>query len=145
GVTIARGRIAAIDTAAAEKAPGVIAVLTHRNVLELPEWKEVPDTPNPNVGKPLQPLRDDVIHHNGQPVALVVADTFERATHAAALVRVTYREERGVTDFATAKPFVPHDVEGNERSPKKPAKPSDDQRGDPGQALADAAVRVEAT
>jgi xanthine dehydrogenase YagR molybdenum-binding subunit len=140
GSTIARGRITAIATAAAEKAPGVIAVLTHRNAPELPEWKEVPGTPNPEVGKPLQPLRDDVIHHNGQPVALVVADTFERATQAAALVRVTYREERGVTEFAAAKPFVPHETEA-----KKPKKPADDKRGDPEKALADAAVKVEAT
>src|SRR3954470_9374424 len=140
GSTIARGRITAIDTAAAEKAPGVIAVLPHRNAPDLPEWKEVPGTPNPEVGKPLQPLRDDVIHHNGQPVALVVADTFERATQAAALVRVTYREERGVTDFSAAKPFVPHEVEANERAPKKPKKPADDKRGDPEKALADAAV-----
>src|SRR3954447_25554963 len=74
GSTIARGRIAAIDTAAAEKAPGVIAVLTHRNAPELPAWKEVPGPPNRPGGKPLQPLRDDRVHHNGQPVALVVAD-----------------------------------------------------------------------
>src|SRR5437764_13050513 len=117
GSTVARGRVTALDTAAAEAAPGVLAVLTHRTAPELPEWKEVPGTPNPSVGKPLQPLRDDVICHNGQPIALVVADTFERATHAAALVRATYHEERGVTDFAAARPFVPRETEANERSP----------------------------
>jgi xanthine dehydrogenase YagR molybdenum-binding subunit len=145
GSTIARGRIAAIDAAAAEKAPGVLAVLTHHNAPRLPEWKEVPGTPNPSVGKPLQPLRDDVIHHNGQPVALVIADTFERATWAAAQIRVTYHEERGVTDFAAARPMVPHEMEANERSPGKPKKPADYTRGDPAKALAGAAVRVEAT
>ena len=111
GSTIAKGRITEIDTAAAEKAPGVIAVLTHRNAPELPEWKEVPGTPNPAVGKPLQPLHDDRVHHTGQPVALVVADAFERATLAAALVRVTYDEERGVTTFAAARPFAPRQEE----------------------------------
>jgi len=55
GSTIAEGRIAAIDTAAAEEAPGVIAILTHRNAPALPEWKEVPGTPNPSVGKPCSP------------------------------------------------------------------------------------------
>lgn len=145
GSTVAKGRITAIDTAGAEKAPGVIAVLTHRNAPELPEWKEVPGTPNPEVGKPLQPLRDDVVRHNGQPAALVVADTLERATQAAAQVRVTYREERGVTDFAAAEPVVPREGEAEERGPKKPKKPADDSRGGPERALAEAAVRVEAT
>jgi xanthine dehydrogenase YagR molybdenum-binding subunit len=87
-------------------------------------------------------MRDDVIHHNGQ---LVVADTLERATQAAALVRVAYREERGVTEFAAARPFVPHEAAANECGPKGPKKPADDTRGDPAKALADAAVRVEAT
>src|SRR4051794_25662986 len=145
GSTIAKGKITELDTAAAEKAPGVLAVLTHRNAPQMPEWKEVPGTPNPSVGKPLQPLCDDVIRHNGQPVALVVADTFERATRAAALVRVTYREERGATSFAAARPFVPREMEANERSPGKPKKAADDVRGDPDKALADAAVRVDAT
>src|SRR3954470_7969464 len=145
GSTIAKGRIAAIDAAAAEKSPGVIAVLTHRNAPQMPEWKEVPGTPNPSVGRPLQPLRDDVIRHNGQPVALVVADTFERATRAAVLVRVTYHEERAATAFAAARPFVPREMEANERSPGKPKKAADDVRGDPDRALAAAAVRVDAT
>src|SRR5947209_16081583 len=107
GSTVARGRIAELDTAAAEKAPGVIAVLTHRNAPQLPEWKEVPGTPNPSVGKPLQPLRDDVVRHNGQPIVLVVADTFERSSPSAALVRVTYREEWAVNEVAAVWPFVP--------------------------------------
>ena len=53
--------------------------------------------------------------------------------------------ERGVTEFAAARPFVPHEVEGNERSPKKPTKPADYKRGEPEKALGEAAVRVEAT
>src|SRR5437764_6948143 len=100
--TIAKGKIADIETAAAEKAPGVLAVLTHRNAPRTPVREEVPGTPDPAVGRPLQPLRDDMIHHNGQPVAVVVADSLERATQAAALVRDKYREERAVTDFAEA-------------------------------------------
>ena len=76
--TIAKGKIVLIDPSAAEKMPGILAVLTHRNAPRLPVWEEVPDTPNPSVGQPLQPLRDDVVHHNGQPVAVVVADTLER-------------------------------------------------------------------
>src|SRR5205823_12375991 len=138
------GKIASIDTSAAEKAPGVLAVLTHRNAPKLPEWKEVSGTPNPEVGRPLQPLRDDVVHHNGQPVAVVVADTLERATQAAALVRVTYREERAVTDFAAAvaHAFPPTESKGGDGETPKAA---DYRRGDPERALAEAEVRIEQT
>jgi xanthine dehydrogenase YagR molybdenum-binding subunit len=134
GSTIAKGRIASIDALAAERTPGVITVITHRNAPESPEWKEVPGTPNPEVGKPLQPFRDDIIRHNGQPVALVIADTFEQATRAAMLVRVTSREERGVTEFSGAELAVPHQK-----------KSADSKRGNPEKALADAAVKIEAT
>jgi xanthine dehydrogenase YagR molybdenum-binding subunit len=142
--TIARGKVKDIDVAAAEKAPGVLAVLTHRNAPRLPDRKELSGTTDPSVGRPLQPLRDDVVHHNGQPVAVVVADTFERAMQAAALVRVTYREERAVTEFAAAAEhaFPPAQPKSSDRGTKKPA---DYRRGDPDKALADAAVRVQHT
>ena len=142
--TIAKGKIASIDTSAAEKAPGVLAVLTHRNMPRIPGRKEVPGTPDPVVGRPLQPLQDDVIYHNGQPVAVVVADTFEHATQAAALVRVTYQEEQAVTDFAVAAAHAvpPTEAKAAERQPQKP---KDYERGDPDRGLADAAVRVEQT
>jgi xanthine dehydrogenase YagR molybdenum-binding subunit len=140
--TIAKGKIASIDTAAAEKAPGVVAVLTHRNMPRIPGRQEVPGTPDPTVGRPLQPFQDDTIYHNGQPIAVVVADTFERATQAAALVRATYREERAVTEFAAAaKDAVPP------TQPKAPErntqKPPEYERGDPDKGLREAAVRVE--
>jgi xanthine dehydrogenase YagR molybdenum-binding subunit len=140
--TIARGKLATIDTAAAEKAPGVVAVLTHRNMPRIPGRREVPGTPDPNVGRPLQPLQDDTVYHNGQPIAVVVADTFERATRAAALVKATYREEKAVTEFAAAaKDSVPP------TEPKTPErnvqKSKDYERGDADKALREAAVRVE--
>jgi xanthine dehydrogenase YagR molybdenum-binding subunit len=140
--TIARGKLTTIDMAAAEKAPGVVAVLTHRNMPRIPGRQEVPGTPDPSVGRPLQPLQDDTIYHNGQPIAVVVADTFERATQAAALVRTTYREERAVTEFAAAakNAVPPTEPKATERNPQKPA---DYERGDADKALREAAVRVE--
>src|SRR5262249_47935681 len=83
----------------------------------------------------------------GQPIAVVVADTLERATQAAALVQATYREERAVTDFAAAAEhaFLPTEPERNEQSPKKPKKPNDYQRGDPEKAFADAPGRGDQT
>src|SRR5207248_1070158 len=98
--TIAKGKITNVDTAAAEKATGVLAVLTHRNAPRIAFREEMRGGTDPAVGRPLQPLQEDVVHHNGQPIAVVVAETLEQATQAATLVRVTYREERAVTDFA---------------------------------------------
>jgi xanthine dehydrogenase YagR molybdenum-binding subunit len=142
--TIARGKVAELDTRAAEKAPGVLAVLTHRNTPRIPGRVEVPGTPDPPVGRPMQPLQDDVIYHNGQPVAVVVADTFERATHAAALVRVRYHAEPAVTTFEAAQPhaFAPSAPRGGGGDSKPP---KDYDRGEPDKAFADAAVRLEQT
>jgi xanthine dehydrogenase YagR molybdenum-binding subunit len=128
--TIAKGKVAKFDTAAAEKAPGVLAVITYRNAPRLP-LHEARAFVDPSSGQPLRPLQDGTVYHNGQPIAVVVADTFERATHAAALVRVTYREERAVTDFATAA--------------AQASSPADYHRGQPDKAFAAAEVRVEET
>jgi xanthine dehydrogenase YagR molybdenum-binding subunit len=84
---IARGTIKSIDAQAAESAPGVLRVFTHQNVPPLP--KE--DTnKNPIYGQrrdlSFKALHTDKVSFNGQPVALVVAETFEQARHAARLV-----------------------------------------------------------
>jgi xanthine dehydrogenase YagR molybdenum-binding subunit len=142
--SIAQGKIANLDTSAAEKSPGVLAVLTYRNAPRTPVWEEVPGTPNPDVGHPLQPLRDDLIHHNGEPIAIVVADTLERATQAATLVWVKYREEQAVTDFtaAEAHAFAPGEHKSGDRSTRKP---TDYERGEPDKEFAGAEVKVEQT
>lgn len=103
-ITVARGEVTKIDTAAAEKAPSVLAVITHRNAGKgvLPE--KVKALVDPKVGRPLQALQDDQVHYHGQPIAVVVADTFERATHAATLVRATYDEAKAVLDFVAPRP-----------------------------------------
>src|SRR5437879_453105 len=67
--TIGKGRIAAMDTKAAERAPGVIVVLTHRNAPKPASNKASPNQP----GEAYPLLQDDKIHYNGQHVALVVA------------------------------------------------------------------------
>src|SRR5207245_5439745 len=101
-----------IDPAAAEKAPGVLAVITHRNVGKVVLQENAKALVGPKVGRPLQPFQDDQVHYHGQPIALVVANTFERATHAATLVRATYDEAKAVLDFAgaAAKRFTPHQM-----------------------------------
>src|SRR5436190_14269992 len=100
--TIAKGRIQSIDIAAAAKLPGVLAIISHLNAPKLPTRKELPDTTDPEYGQPLQVFQDDIVFSNGQPIAVVVAETFEQATYAAGLMRVKYHEDQAVTDFSQA-------------------------------------------
>ena len=101
--TIPKGRIATLDTAEAERAPGVVLVMTYRNA---PRMKSMPlfmSTPKSCGGDSLPIMQDEQIHWNGQPVAVVLAETQEQANHAKSLIRVTYDRETAVTAFAEAK------------------------------------------
>src|SRR3954468_13748292 len=98
--TIASGRIASIDTKAAEGAPGVIKVITHQNsikptpkdrIREGHEQARADDVKKPG-DRPFRALADDRILFSMQPIAVVVAETFEQAMYAARLVKTTYRE-----------------------------------------------------
>ena len=93
GAAIAKGRIAAIDTAAAEAALGVIAVLTHRNAGALGTGKFYVQ----------RMLAAPEVDHYHQPVALVVAETFEQARAATALIRVRYDQVEGRFDLEAQK------------------------------------------
>src|SRR3954465_5499381 len=126
--TVPKGHIKQIDTAAAEKAPGVLAVITHRNAGKVVLPEKAKALVDPKAGRPLQPFQDDQVHYHGQPIAVVVADTFERATHAATLVRATYDEAQAVLDFAdaAAKRFTPHEMKADRPTEKSP----DYHRGD---------------
>jgi xanthine dehydrogenase YagR molybdenum-binding subunit len=86
--TIPTGSITALDTKAAEGAPGVLAVLSPNQPPKLaldPSKKQKPQDRFVHV------LQTQQVDYQNQPVALVIADTLERATHAAALVKVQYR------------------------------------------------------
>src|ERR1700739_1674735 len=87
--TIANGRTASIDTRAAEKAPGVLAVFTHGN---LPRMNPTPKPWSPlhPHGQSSLPLQDDQILYADQPVALVVAATRDQAAYAGTLIRIQY-------------------------------------------------------
>jgi len=99
--TIASGRIARIEAADAEAMPGVMLVLTHRNAPALPQGGRA--AINPPSGRAMSLLQDDLVQYNGQPIAVVVADTLERATAAASRVRVAYTPQPAVLDFDQAK------------------------------------------
>jgi xanthine dehydrogenase YagR molybdenum-binding subunit len=99
--TIANGRTVSIDTAAAGKAPGVLAVFTHHN---MPRMNPLPWSHLRPQGQTYLPLQDDRIHYAGQPVALVVAATLDQATYAGTLIRVAYEAQAPVVfDLRTAR------------------------------------------
>ncbi|MEO7311566.1 MAG: xanthine dehydrogenase family protein molybdopterin-binding subunit [Chitinophagaceae bacterium] len=102
--TITRGRITAIDTKKAENAPGVIAVFTHLNMPEIPGNAAPPNPSNlPLGGQQYKIMGSDQILFNGQPIAMVIADTLERAQYAASLIKSTYQKEEFHTDLHTEK------------------------------------------
>ncbi len=140
--TITKGRIISIDTSAAKRIKGVLDVFTHANRPQMAdEDKAYRDDVAP-LGSPFRPLYDDRVWFNGQPIALVVAETSEIARSAASLVRVNYEEEAHVTDVysqrESAVPVKP--PTSNFEALFTPPKP----RGTPEHALISAAVRHEA-
>lgn len=101
GSTIAKGRIKTIDTKKAEWAPGVLAVITHLNV-DKPVGYEQPKKRD-NLGQPLQIFKDDSVRYYDQPIALVIADTFERMQYAASLIKADYLKEDHSTELEKVK------------------------------------------
>ncbi len=153
--TIASGRIRGIDTREALRAPGVLAVITHLNAprLHFPERRlgidprTVDDHLAPVFGRTLPVLQEDTIYFNGQPVAVVVAETLEQAEHAATLVRVVYDERKSVTSVEAemARAFPPQEGLGTDpQTRRQPGRAADVVRGDP-EALSKAEVVVDET
>ena len=101
--TIAKGRIASIDVTAAVAAPGVVLVMTHLNA---PKMKPMPlfmTASKAAGGDSLPVMQDDRIRWNGQPIAVVLAETQEQADHAKSLIQATYEVEAAITSFEAAK------------------------------------------
>jgi xanthine dehydrogenase YagR molybdenum-binding subunit len=138
--TVANGHIASIDSGAAEHAPGIVAVVTHRNAPRLP-YRPHKGAVDPEVGERLHMLQDDRVSHQGQPIALVIAETLEQAQHAAALVRVAYAVEPATTDVTRVTPVQPTQQKTDQGEVRPPAT----RRGDPERALAAAEVKIEQT
>ncbi|RYY42092.1 MAG: xanthine dehydrogenase family protein molybdopterin-binding subunit [Sphingomonadales bacterium] len=106
---IARGRIVSIEESAARAVAGVVDILTHENRIEIADAdKKYQDDVAPP-GSPLRPLCDAEIHYDGQPAALVVAESFEAARYAASLIELRYERDAHNTRFAVAEAekFVP--------------------------------------
>ena len=137
--TVAKGTITRIDTEAAERSPGVLSVITHKNAPKTnapPLFS--PSGGTDSAGSKLNVLQVDDILYDGQPVAIVVADTLERADHAASLVYVAYDAEPAKVSFQGEK--------GNARTPKDVmGEDTEVKHGDPEKALAAAPFKVDHT
>src|SRR6266478_4002772 len=119
----------------AENAPGVLAVLTHKN---MPRMKALPWSHLRPQGQTYLPLQDDQIHYAGQPVALVVAATLDLATYAGTLIKVEYE----------ARPPVVFDLRTAKKDAIEPPQrmwPLSSSIGDANKAFAGAAVEIEQT
>jgi xanthine dehydrogenase YagR molybdenum-binding subunit len=139
--TVAKGYITRMDPSAAMRVNGVIEVLTHENRPPMADDDQAYKDDVAPAGSPFRPLRDNKIVFNGQPIALVIAETSEIARFAASLVQVEYEEEAHVTDiFAARDAATPVKPPSNPiEALFTPPKP----RGKPDEALATAAVRHE--
>lgn len=135
---IARGKVTAIHAEDALRLPGVLQVFTHENCPRIERSDQDFQDEVAPPGSPFRPLQDNLVRYSHQPVALVVADSIELARYAASLVRVEYEPERHATDlFANIqKAYDPVPRNGIPRPPKA--------RGNPEEAFAKAAVRIEA-
>jgi len=134
GATAAPGRVDSIDSHAAERAPGVLRVITHANAPRLPGASGDPGE------RVLQLLQDDRVLYNDQPIAVVVADTLENAQHAAGLVRAHVTPDAGRPALELGGHL------GEAYAPAKtPRGPTDSHTGDFDRAYATAAYRMSAT
>jgi xanthine dehydrogenase YagR molybdenum-binding subunit len=131
--TIANGTIRSIDTAAAEKLPGVLLILQHDNISGI--YRNGPNSGRNSESRP--PLSDNAVSYWGQYVAVVVAETFAQANAAAAAVRVQYD---------AAKPNVNTELGDPMPAIGAPGGPHiQSQRGDADAAFASAPVKIDVT
>src|SRR3954470_7574294 len=132
--SIARGRVAFLDVAAAKAHPGVVAVITPAN---RPALAQDPDAKtNPFMFR-LDLLQSDRVRYANQPIAVVVAETLEAATEGAALLSPRYDSEPARIGLDATKSFLPPAVGvGN---------PAEVHRGDVEAGLAAASKRIAAT
>ena len=133
---IAKGRVVGVDVRDAERASGVLLVLTQDNAPPQTPWGPV-DLPD-RFARAEPALDSDAVRYFGFPVAFVVAETFEQARAAAALVRPRYAPASGEYDLHAAAPHAvnPGTIDGGA--------PADTAVGDFEAVFAAAPVRIDA-
>jgi xanthine dehydrogenase YagR molybdenum-binding subunit len=136
--TIAKGRIESIDVSEAGAMPGVLSVITHDNApaMKPPPLMDASGGSSDSAGSSVNVLNTADVSWNGQPIAIVVADTQERADRAALRIKASYTEMRAETSFENARPQQkkPDNILGEEPELRK---------GDAESALAGAACRID--
>ena len=138
--TIAKGRITAIDSLQAESSAGVLAVISHLNAPRMPYHPlEKRPAVDPQAGERLHVLQGPEILFDGQPVAVVVAETQAQADTAAATIMVTYEHDKPLTDMDLARGRPPSEPVA------KSGRPGEKGRGDPEAAFAAAPVTIDIT
>jgi xanthine dehydrogenase YagR molybdenum-binding subunit len=105
--TIARGRVISLNVDAAKAHPGVVEVITPEN---RPPLSHDPDEKMPPFGFRTEVLQDNSVRYAGQPIALVVAETLEAATEAAALLAPQYEAEAARTHLDNGVRFAPEAI-----------------------------------
>lgn len=135
--SIAKGHVAAVNVRDAENAPGVRLVLTKDNAPQQHPFGPV-DLPD-RFARAMPALNNDEVPYFGFPVAFVVADTFEQATAAAALVHIGYQSLPSAYDLHAAGPTAinPSSIGGDE--------PADSSIGNFDNAFASAPIKIDAT
>ena len=134
--TIARGVVADINTTAAESAPGVLWVMTHKNAPKQGPWG--PLDAKDRFSRSSPQMANNRVDHYGQAVALVVAQSFEQARSAARLIKIQYTPEPGDYELApnVSKAEIPPDQDGQK---------ADSRIGNFESAFASAAVKIDAS
>jgi xanthine dehydrogenase YagR molybdenum-binding subunit len=137
--TIAKGRILDIDTAQAMQIEGVVEVMSHMNRPKVRSFDLAYKDMTAPAGSPFRPFYDEQVLYSGQPVALVLAETFEAARRAAALVRIRYEEQEHDTRLMANldRAYKPRPLKAGYEPP-----PPD--KGDADKAFQAAPVKIEA-
>jgi xanthine dehydrogenase YagR molybdenum-binding subunit len=136
--SVPTGRIAALETAEAEAAPGIVLVMTHKNAPRMQKMPLFMTAEKAGAGDGLPVMQDDRVYWNGQPIAVVLAETQEQADYAASLIRATYAPAPSVTAFDQAR------QNGTETGVFQ-GEPLKLEIGDAVGALAAAAVKIDVT
>jgi xanthine dehydrogenase YagR molybdenum-binding subunit len=113
GSNIAAGTITALHTAMAKQASGVLDILSWQNKPAVPGFADEAKIKESRFGLPV--FYTDKIYFKGQPIALVIAETFEEAVFAASLVSADYNADKFNTDFDKSRTTVPLAVTGKDR------------------------------
>lgn len=90
---IARGQVESLDDGPARRTPGVVAVISYKNAPKLQKPKYIP------AGQSVPIFQGPEVYYAGQPIAVVVADSFEQASYGASLVQARYRRDAPATEL----------------------------------------------